>query len=50
MFTMQECYSGRKRWAVYAPHGALVCVCLYKKGARNLLKYLNGAGEARDAN
>ncbi len=49
MFTMQEYYSGRKRWAVYAPNGALVCVCLYKKGAQNLLKYLNGAGEVRDA-
>ena len=49
MFTIKEYYSGRKRWAVYAPDGALVCVCLYKKGAKNLLTYLNGNGGMRDA-
>ena len=41
MYTMKEYYSGRKRWAVYAPNGELLCVCLYKKGAANLVAHLN---------
>lgn len=41
MYTMQEYYSGRKRWAVYAPNGTLLCVCLYKKGAVCLTAHLN---------
>ena len=41
MYTMEEYYSGRKRWAVYAPDGTLLCVCLYKKGAASLVAHLN---------
>lgn len=41
MYTMKEYYSGRKRWAVYAPNGEMLCVCLYKKGATCLVAYLN---------
>jgi hypothetical protein len=27
-------------WAVYAGDGALICVCVYKKGAREVLRRL----------
>lgn len=42
MYYMKEYYSGRMRWAVYTPQGEMLCVCLYKKGARCLLEHLNG--------
>jgi hypothetical protein len=29
-------------WAVYASDGALICVCVYKKGAREVLRRLQG--------
>jgi len=38
-YTMEEYYSGRKRWAIYC-NGEMLCVCLYKKGAECLLKHL----------
>jgi hypothetical protein len=41
MYTMKEYYSGRKRWAVFAPNGEMLCVCLYKKGATCLVAHLN---------
>lgn len=40
-YTMEEYYSGGKRWAVYEPNGELICVCLYKKGAATLVNLLN---------
>lgn len=41
MYTMKEYHSGKKCWAVYAPGGELVCVCLYKRGAVEVLRHLN---------
>jgi hypothetical protein len=29
-------------WAVYASEGTLICVCVYKKGAREVLRRLQG--------
>ena len=34
-------YSGHKTWGVYFPNGALVSVCVYKKGAIALCELLN---------
>jgi hypothetical protein len=34
-------YKGSRHWAIYDPHGALVCVALYRKGAREVAKRLN---------
>lgn len=47
MYYMKEYYSGRKRWAVYTPQGEMVCVCLYKKGAKCLLEHLNKIAETK---
>ena len=41
MYTMEEYYSGGKHWAVYAPNGNMLCVCMYKKGALCLVAHLN---------
>jgi hypothetical protein len=30
-------------WAVYAGDGALICVCVYKKGALEVLRRLQNA-------
>jgi hypothetical protein len=30
-------------WAVYASDGTLICVCVYKKGALEVLRRLQGA-------
>jgi len=38
MFTV----AGYKNWyGVYDPAGALVCVCVYRKGAQSAAQYLN---------
>jgi len=34
-YTFSKWKAGR-HWAVYAPDGVLVCVCLYRRGARHL--------------
>lgn len=31
---------GRRFWAVYDSEGSLICVCLYKKGAREVVRRL----------
>lgn len=31
---------GRRFWAVYDEGGQLICVCLYKKGAREVVRRL----------
>lgn len=31
---------GRRFWAVYDAEGQMVCVCLYKKGAREVVRRL----------
>lgn len=49
MYVMKEYYSGRMRWAVYAPDGEMLCVCLYKKGARHLVDHLNAITGKKDA-
>ena len=41
MYTVQK--YGRRYYAVYDPHGALVCVTLYKKGALEVLRRLQAA-------
>jgi len=33
---------GRCSWAVYDSAGVLVCVCLYKKGAEEVVRRLTG--------
>lgn len=30
----------RRHWAVYDTEGALICVCVYKKGAENVARLL----------
>jgi hypothetical protein len=30
----------RRNWAVYDERGALVCVCVYRKGAREVVRRL----------
>lgn len=41
MYTYKEYHSGHKHWAVYTPNGELLCVCMYKKGAKKLVELLN---------
>jgi hypothetical protein len=33
-------YGKTRYWAVYASDGALICVCLYKRGALEVLRRL----------
>ena len=33
-------------WAVYDDAGVLVCVCVYKKGAQEVVRRLQGSKEA----
>lgn len=40
-----EKYSGRN-WAVYDNSGCLICVTLYKKGAKEVVRRLSDAGTA----
>jgi hypothetical protein len=39
-------YGGRY-WAVYDASGTLVCVCLYKKGAQEVVRHLTSQEPAR---
>jgi hypothetical protein len=39
-------YGGRY-WAVYDASGTLVCVCLYKKGAQEVVRRLTSQEQAR---
>lgn len=32
----------RRFWAVLDPDGSLVCVCVYKKGAKEVVRRLEG--------
>lgn len=34
-------YDKHKTWGVYSPHGELLAVCVYRKGAIAMCKYLN---------
>ena len=34
-------------WAVYDANGTLVCVCLYKKGAQEVVRRLTGQEQVR---
>jgi hypothetical protein len=34
-------------WAVYDTVGVLVCICLYKKGAQEVVRRLTGQEQAR---
>lgn len=35
-------YGKTRYWAVYDAAGALVCICLYKKGAAEVVRRLGG--------
>ena len=39
---MQVRKYGGRYWAVYDADGTLVCVCLYKKGALEVVRRLSG--------
>ncbi len=42
LYTFDKYHDGKPAsWGVYAPDGDLLCVCLYKKGARNLCDHIN---------
>ena len=41
MFTFSR-YKWTRFWGVWDPEGELVCVCVYKKGARKVVGRLNG--------
>ena len=32
-------------WAVYASDGALICVCVYRKGAQEVVRRLQAKGK-----
>jgi len=34
-----------RHWAVYDSAGALVCLCVYKKGAREVIRRLNSSSD-----
>lgn len=36
-------YKQGRFWAVYDPGGGLVCVCVYKRGAREVVRRLTGS-------
>jgi hypothetical protein len=40
---MTLCKYKRRYWALYDADGILVCVCVYKKGAREVLRRLAAA-------
>jgi hypothetical protein len=35
-----ERYGKTRYWAVYASDGTLICLCVYRKGAREVVKRL----------
>ena len=39
-------YGKTRYWAVYASDGALICVCLYKRGALEVLRRLQTKEQA----
>jgi hypothetical protein len=41
-----ECYGNTRYWAVYVSDGVLVCVCLYKRGALEVLRRLQTKAQA----
>ena len=41
MFTYSR-YKQSRNWGVFDPAGELVCICVYKKGAREATRLLNG--------
>lgn len=42
LYTFSKYAEGKHAtWAVNTPDGDLLCVCLYKKGARNLCDHIN---------
>lgn len=40
-FTISR-YRNSRHWAIHAPDGSLVCVAVYKKGAVEAVRRLNG--------
>jgi hypothetical protein len=37
-----ERYGNTRYWAVYASDGILICVCVYRKGAQEVVRQLTG--------
>jgi hypothetical protein len=37
-----ERYQNTRYWAVYANDGTLICVCVYRKGAQEVVRRLTG--------
>ena len=42
-----EHYQNTQFWAVYASNGALICVCVYRKGAQEVVRRLSDLEPAR---
>ena len=42
-----ERYQHTRFWAVYASDGALICLCVYRKGAREVVRRLTSQEPAR---
>ena len=40
-------YGNTRYWAVYASDGALICVCVYRKGAQEVVRRLTSQEPAR---
>ena len=40
-------YGNTRYWAVYASDGALICVCVYRKGAQEVVRRLTLPEQAR---
>lgn len=43
-----ERYKGGRFWAVYDEEGELVCITVYKKGAQEVTRRLQGTEESSD--
>mgnify|MGYP007008901109 CR=1 FL=1 len=41
-----ERYQNTRYWAVYASDGALICVCVYRKGAQEVVRRLTNQAPA----
>ena len=39
-------YGNTRYWAVYASDGVLICVCVYRKGAQEVVRRLTSQGPA----
>jgi hypothetical protein len=40
-------YGNTRYWAVYASDGTLICVCVYRKGAQEVVRRLTSQEQAQ---